>query len=64
MKMGYFVYVIKSCAFDYTYVGHTKDLKLRVMEHNKGKTRLNKAYKPFNLVYFEIFKTRIEAVAR
>ena len=33
-------------------------------EHNKGKTRSNKAYKPFNLVYFEDYKTRLEAVKR
>ena len=62
--MVYFVYVIRSLNFDYSYVGHTKDLKQRMIEHNKGKTRSNKAYKPFNLVYFEDYKTRLEAVKR
>ena len=62
--MGYFVYAISSCKFSYTYVGHTKDLKQRMSEHNKGKTRSNKAYKPFNLVSFEDYKTRLEAVKR
>ena len=62
--MGYFVYVIKSCNFNYTYVGHTKDLKHRIIEHNKGKTRSNKAFKPFNLVYFEVLNTRSEAIDR
>ncbi|MCK5277652.1 MAG: GIY-YIG nuclease family protein, partial [Cyclobacteriaceae bacterium] len=51
--MVYFVYVIKSFNFDYTYVGHTNDLKHRLIDHNKGKTRSNKAFKPFNLLYFE-----------
>ena len=62
--MVYFVYVIRSLNFDYSYVGHTKDLRQRMIEHNKGKTRSNKAYKPFNLVYFEEYKTRVEAVKR
>lgn len=62
--MVYFVYVIKSIDFNYTYVGHTIDLKQRLVEHNKGKTRSNKAYKPFNLLYFETFNTREEAIKR
>ena len=62
--MVYFVYVIKSFNFDYTYVGHTNDLKHRLIDHNKGKTRSNKAFKPFNLLYFETFKTREEAIKR
>ena len=62
--MVYYVYVIKSIDFDYTYVGHTSDLKQRLIEHNKGKTKSNKAFKPFNLVYFEEYKTRVEAVKR
>lgn len=62
--MAYFVYVIKSAEFNYSYVGHTKDLILRIKEHNRGKTRSNKAYKPFNLVYFEKFTTRDEAILR
>ncbi len=46
------------------YVGHTEDLKKRLLEHNKGKTKSNKAYRPFTLVYFEKFTTREEASKR
>ena len=45
-------------------VGHTQDLKQRLVEHNKRKTLSNKAFKPFNLVYYEAFKTREEAILR
>jgi putative endonuclease len=62
--MKYYVYVIKSIRFDFTYVGHTEDLRSRLKEHNKGKTKSNKAYKPFLLVYFEEFKIRSEAIKR
>ena len=59
-----YVYVIKSINFDYTYVGQTKDIKTRLEEHNRGKTRSNKRFRPFELVYFERFETRSEAVKR
>ncbi len=62
--MKYYVYVIRSKEFDYTYVGHTFDLVNRVKEHNAGKTRSNKAFAPFELVYFEVYETREEAVKR
>ena len=62
--MKYYVYIIKSVKYEYTYVGHTENLKKRVEEHNKGKTRSNKSYKPFELVYFERFGSRREAIER
>ena len=60
----YFVYVLKSRNFDRNYTGHTDNLEKRIEDHNKGKTRSIKAYLPFDLVYFETYKTRSEAVAR
>ena len=62
--MTYYVYIIRSINFDYTYAGHTKDIKARISEHNRGKTRSNKRFRPFELVYFECFKTRKEAIDR
>jgi putative endonuclease len=62
--MKFYVYLIKSVVFDYTYVGHTEDLVGRLFEHNRGKTKSNKAYKPFVLVYSEGFSSREEAIQR
>ncbi len=46
------------------YKGQTKDIDNRIKEHNSGKTKSTKAYKPWKLVYFETFETREEAVLR
>ena len=39
-------------------------LNHRIKDHNKGKTRCNKAFNPFDLIYFERFKSRKEAIKR
>ena len=47
-----------------TYVGHTNDLLRRMFEHNSGKVKTTKRYKPLNLIYKETYQTREEARAR
>ena len=46
------------------YKGQTNNLGNRIIEHNTGKTKSTKGYLPWELVYFESFKTREEAVLR
>lgn len=43
----YFVYVIKSVHHNYYYKGYCQDLEQRLKEHNAGKTKSNRAYRPF-----------------
>ena len=62
--MEYFVYVLESEIDGRLYKGHTCDIDKRIKEHNSGKTKSTKGYKPWKLVYFEIFDTREEAVLR
>jgi putative endonuclease len=62
--MNYYVYAIKSLVRTYIYVGLTNSVERRVGEHNKGKNRSTKAYKPFKLIYSEAFETRKEARKR
>ena len=57
----YYAYAIKSLTKNYIYVGLTNDLKRRIAEHNNGKNRSTKAYKPFFLIHDEQFETRAEA---
>ena len=57
----FFVYAIKSKIRNYIYVGLTKDLNERINRHNNGREKTTKPYKPFKLIYFERFRTRIEA---
>ena len=46
------------------YVGFTKDLENRIKEHNKGKTRSTKGFRPWKLLYQETTYTRLEARIR
>ncbi|MEL1242167.1 GIY-YIG nuclease family protein [Flavobacterium flavipallidum] len=62
--MEYVVYVLESEIDGRFYKGHTVDIEKRVKEHNAGKTKSTKGYRPWKLVYFEIFETREEAVLR
>ena len=60
----FYVYAIKSLARNYIYVGITNNIERRLAEHNNGKNRSTKAYKPFVLIYTEQFLTRMEARIR
>jgi putative endonuclease len=59
--MAYTVYAIKSLIDSRIYVGLTENLERRLEEHNKGRTRSTKGYRPWKLIYKEEVKTRISA---
>jgi putative endonuclease len=42
----------------------TENLERRLREHNSGKTRSTRFYRPWTMVFFESFGTRIEARKR
>jgi putative endonuclease len=59
----YYAYVIESLNEPtYHYKGHCEFLDKRLIEHNNGKTKSNKHYAPFKLVYFESFDLLMDAV--
>jgi putative endonuclease len=65
MEKVFFVYVIRSIQLPSKhYVGHSENIERRLIEHNKGKTKSTKAFRPWKLVYFEEFPTREEAAKR
>ena len=55
------VYAIKSIVKNYIYVGLTDNLDRRFSEHEKGYEKTTKSYRPFKIIYTEVFKTRVEA---
>ena len=57
----YYVYAIVSEKRNYIYVGLTNNLERRIEEHNSGRNKTTKAYKPFKVIYKEKFIERIEA---
>ena len=60
----YFVYAIKSINRNYIYVGMTNEVERKFEEHNTGKNKTTRPYKPFKLFYSEKFRTRTEARKR
>jgi len=63
--MEYFVYILYSKNIDSYYVGSTKDLDQRTVEHNKRSgSNFTKRTKDWKLVYSESYVTRSEAQRR
>ena len=59
--MNYYVYALKSKTRKYIYVGLTDNVERRLGEHNRGKSKTTKPYRPFQLIYSELFSSRVEA---
>ena len=62
--MDWFVYAIQSKQHKYIYVGLTSNLERRITQHNEGKERTTRPYRPFTLLHSETFGTRAEARKR
>ncbi|MBU0612160.1 GIY-YIG nuclease family protein [Patescibacteria group bacterium] len=60
----YYTYIIKSKTRNYIYVGITSNTERRFLEHNNGKNKTTKPYKPFDLLLKESYSTRGEARKR
>ena len=60
----YNVYALKSSNRNYIYVGLTNNLTRRFNQHQGGKNKTTKPYRPFTLLLKESFETRIEARSR
>ncbi len=60
MQMFY-VYLLKSQKDRDLYIGFTNDLKRRVQEHNNGLVPSTKLRRPFELIYFEGYKSEKDA---
>ncbi|MGD0341653.1 MAG: GIY-YIG nuclease family protein [Bacteroidales bacterium] len=58
------VYILYSKSFDRYYVGYTNDLERRISEHNRKKGKFTDAGIPWVVVYFELYKTKKEAMVR
>ena len=59
--MKYFVYVIKSEIDGRIYVGFSENVQKRIKEHNSGKTKSTKGYRPWQLFFTLECESRKEA---
>ncbi|MBI5448810.1 GIY-YIG nuclease family protein [Candidatus Gottesmanbacteria bacterium] len=49
----YYVYILQSIREKNLYIGFTKDLRKRLVNHNKGLTQSTKSRLPLRLIYYE-----------
>ena len=57
----YYAYILLSSKSHIFYYGSTKDLKLRIEQHNNGRSFATKPHVPWKLVWYAGFQTRKEA---
>lgn len=60
----YYVYIIKSISKNRFYIGCTSDIEKRLLEHNLGKTKSTKLYRPWKIIYYEKFNDKKQAFKR
>ncbi|MFD2517537.1 GIY-YIG nuclease family protein [Salinimicrobium flavum] len=60
----FYVYAISSFEKNYIYVGFTSNLDRRFEQHNSGKEKTTRNYRPFEIIFSEICSSRTEARTR
>lgn len=60
----FYVYLLKSSKDSSLYIGFTPDLKARMIKHNQGLVQSTKNLRPLELVYYESYKHKQDAIIR
>ena len=60
----FYVYVLYNPQKNFIYIGYSENLKKRYQEHNSGKVKSTKAYKPLKLIFYEAYSTKSDAKRR
>jgi putative endonuclease len=60
----FYTYVLHSKKDGNFYTGFTKDLELRLEQHNKGQVESTKERRPLKLIYYEACLNRNDATHR
>ncbi len=60
----FYVYILISKKDKKFYIGYTSDLKRRLSEHSQGKTKSIKHRRPFELLCYEAYTHKTEAIKR
>jgi putative endonuclease len=63
--MQFYVYILRSRKDGTLYIGHTNNPARRIQQHNKlGKKTYTATRGPWDLVHFEVYTSRTQAVRR
>jgi len=57
----FYVYLLQSLKNRDLYVGYTKNLEKRFIEHQKGKVLSTKGRRPLSLIYYEAYRSNKDA---
>jgi len=60
----YFVYVLKSQKDGLFYIGFTDDIEARVLRHQAGEVPATKFRRPVELIFFEAYLIKSDALRR
>jgi len=60
----FYVYILKSQKDKKLYIGSSNNLDRRIKEHNEGKVFSTKSRIPFELIYYEAYKSESDARKR
>lgn len=60
----HYVYILRSLKDGLFYIGYSDDLRTRVKDHNAGKNVSTKDRKSLELIFYEAFPTKTDALRR
>ena len=60
----FYVYILRSTKNNSLYIGFAVDLKKRIVKHNQGLVQSTKHLRPFELMYYEAYKSKKDALIR
>ena len=60
----YYIYILFSLKDKKLYIGFTTDLKVRLTQHARGRSRTTMFRRPLKLIYYEYFVNQKDAKAR
>ena len=57
----HYLYILLSETKSRTYTGVTESIEKRLKEHNSGRAKSSRPYRPYKILYTQAFRTLIEA---
>lgn len=60
----FYIYILKSELDGKLYTGFTGNLKKRISEHNNGRVESTKNRRPLELIYYEAYREKENALKR
>ncbi len=60
----FFVYILQSESYDRFYIGYAEKPDRRLAEHNSGKVKSTRNFRPWKKVYQEQLETELLAIRR